>query len=115
MVDLIVRPAELSDLALELLDLGELLARASRPAAAVDLSLPHPLAVRTACRRQLKQQLRDRRSLADALPVDQRHLPGPSAPTTADTATGLEADPATVPPLAPAPAATHRLRIYAAD
>ncbi len=62
---------------------------------------------RTARRKQLKQQLRERRSLADALPADQRHLPLPPD--------GLEPTdrPQAAEKTAVAPA--HRLRTYAAD
>ena len=71
---------------------------------------------RTARRRQLKQQLRDRRSLADALPTDQRHLPAEPAPALDDLADGPERRLATLPPTAAAPAApAHRLRTYATD
>ena len=64
---------------------------------------------RTARRRQLKQQLRDRRSLADALPSDQRHLP---PPTPVDP---VEPAGATNPNPSPPPAPVHRLRTYATD
>jgi putative transposase len=91
------------------------LCRAIAPELAADtVTLQQLQQARTARRRQLKQQLRDRRSLADALPTDQRHVPAEPAP--ADTATNLEQAPATVPPTALAPPATaHRLRTYATD
>lgn len=61
---------------------------------------------RTARRKALKAQLRDRRSAADALPADHRYLP-PVPATTAPTA------PAAAGPVEPTP--THRLRTYATD
>jgi len=61
---------------------------------------------RTARRKALKAQLRDRRSAADALPADHRYLP-PVPATTAPTA------PAAAGPVQPTP--THRLRTYATD
>ncbi len=63
---------------------------------------------RTAQRKVLKQQLRERRSLADALPADLRYLlPPPAQTPTAPT--GTPPVPAVDPP------ARHRLRTYAAD
>jgi len=77
---------------------------------------------RTARRKQLKQQLRDRRSLADALPDDQRHLPPEPAPEPApaplpaDATADLLQEPVVVPSvLAAPPAPAHRLRTYATD
>ena len=58
---------------------------------------------RGARRAALKQQLRARRSLADALPADDRWAP-PPAPAPGPTAD---------PPAEPAP--RHRLRTYATD
>lgn len=62
---------------------------------------------RTARRRQLKQQLRDRRSLADALPADQRHQPELADPAEPVGATLSQA---TSPS-----ASSHGLRTYASD
>jgi len=90
------------------------LCRAIAPELAADtVTLQQLQQARTARRRQLKQQLRDRRSFADALPADQRHLPAVPAPMPADVATDRKQDPAAVPPVRPAPA--HRLRTYATD
>ncbi len=82
------------------------LCRAIAPELAADaVTLQDLQQARTARRKQLKQQLRARRSLADALPADQRHLP----PTPDPAETTERAAPA--PPAAP----THRLRTYATD
>lgn len=62
---------------------------------------------RTAQRKALKQQLRERRSLADALPADHRYLPPPAEAPTAPPGTP------TVPAGDPPP--RHRLRTYATD
>ena len=59
-------------------------------------------------RRNLKQQLRDRRSLADALPEDHRYLPDPAERTAA----GTDQQPQHVPD---SPAPRHRLRTFAID
>jgi len=75
--------------------------------AAAAVTLQDLQQARTARRKQLKQQLRARRSLADALPADQRHIP----PTPDPAETTKRAAPA---PLA-APTPTHRLRTYATD
>ncbi len=84
------------------------LCRAIAPELAADaVTLQQLQQARTARRKQLKQQLRERRSLADALPADQRHLP--PAPDPAETMERTAA----APPAAPAPA--HRLRTYATD
>ncbi len=61
---------------------------------------------RNARRRALKQQLRDRRSLADALPDDHRYLPDSVAPDA------RSADPT---PLVDVPPPRHGLRTYATD
>jgi putative transposase len=93
------------------------LCRAIAPQLAADtVTLQQLQQARTARRRQLKQQLRDRCSLADALPSDQRHLPPVLAPAPADVTTGLEQGPAAVPPVPPSPPTpAHRLRTYATD
>jgi len=84
------------------------LCRAIAPELAANtITLKQLQQARTARRKQLKQQLRERRSLADALPADQRHLP--PAPDAAET---IER-PVAARPAAPAPA--HRLRTYATD
>lgn len=86
------------------------LCRAIAPELAADtVTLQQLQQARTARRRQLKQQLRDRRSLADALPSDQRHLP---PPTPVDP---VEPAGATNPNPSPPPAPVHRLRTYATD
>ncbi len=89
------------------------LCRAIAPELAADtVTLQQLQLARTARRRQLKQQLRERRSLVDALPADDRHLPPPtSAP--ADTAS-TEPSRATQGPAAD-PRTRHGLRTYAAD
>jgi putative transposase len=90
------------------------LCRAIAPELAADtVTLQQLQQARTARRRQLKQQLRDRRSLADALPDDQRHLPAMSAPM--EVATGPEPGLAPVPPAPPTAPPAHRLRTYATD
>jgi putative transposase len=93
------------------------LCRAIAPELAADaVTLQQLQQARTARRRQLKQQLRDRRSLVDALPSDQRHLPAVPAPAPAEVATGLKQGSTAVPPVLPAPPApAHRLRTYATD
>lgn len=93
--------------------------RAIAPELAADaVTLPQLQQARTARRKQLKQQLRERRSLADALPADQRHLPStPPAAAPGEVAAAAEEGLATAPP-APrkaAPAPAHRLRTYASD
>lgn len=78
------------------------LCRAIAPELASDsVSLPELQAVRAQRRRDLKNQLRQRRSLADALPGDTRYTP-----SEAD-----DNEPA--PP--PKPAARTGLRLYATD
>lgn len=85
------------------------LCRAIAPELAADtVTLQQLQQARTARRRQLKQQLRDRRSLADALPTDQRHLPMPVDPVEPAGATNPNPSP-------PPPVAVHRLRTYATD
>ncbi len=91
-------------------DIGEIrvyhldtfLCRAIAPELAADsISLQELQAARSRRRRDLKQQLRNRRSLADALPEDNRYLPVEPA--------GLEpATPKAAPP-------QHGLRLYATD
>lgn len=78
------------------------LCRAVAPELAADqVSLPQLQAARAARRRDLTRQLRNRRSLADALPSDNRYLPPPeSAPIEPS------------PPPTPQP---HGLRLYAND
>ncbi|NRG43137.1 DDE-type integrase/transposase/recombinase [Rathayibacter sp. VKM Ac-2835] len=79
------------------------LCRAIAPELAADeISLEQLQTARAERRRALKQQLRQRRSLADALPDDTRYLP----PTET-------ADPEPAPP-EPAPP-RHGLRLYATD
>jgi len=78
------------------------LCRAIAPELAADsISLHELQAARTQRRRDLKQQLRQRRSLADALPDDTRYLP----PEPADVV------PATTEKAPP----RHGLRLYATD
>jgi putative transposase len=78
------------------------LCRAIAPELAADsISLQQLQAARTRRRRDLKQQLRARRSLADALPTDSRYLP--PEPTDVEPA-----------PLEAAPP-RHGLRLYATD
>ena len=64
---------------------------------------------RTARRKELKAQLRERRSLADALPADRRHLPTPNP--------DLDDPPPKSTPAGPTPDAPprHRLRTYVSD
>lgn len=71
--------------------------------AAESFSLQQLQAARTQRRNELKQQLRNRRSLADALPPDTRHAPD-----------GTSEAP---PPMAPAAQlpALHGLRLYETD
>ena len=91
-------------------DIGEIrvyhqdtfLCRAIAPELAADsISFQEFQAARTRRRRDLKQQLRNRRSLADALPEDNRYLP--TEPARLEPAT-----PNTAPP-------QHGLRLYATD
>lgn len=63
-------------------------------------------------RRNLKQQLRDRRSLADALPGDHRYVPDPADPADPVDPAGTNQQPQQVPD---PPAPRHRLRTYATD
>lgn len=83
------------------------LCRAIAPELAGDaVTLEQLQSARTARRRALKQQLRDRRSLADALPDDHRY------------AVELRCEPTVVPGVqapAPMPAPRHRPRTYAND
>ena len=78
------------------------LCRAIAPELAADsISLQQLQAARAQRRRDLKQRLRQRRSLADALPTDSRYLPPES--------THVEpAAPEAAPP-------RHGLRLYATD
>jgi len=88
------------------------LCRAIAPELATDaVTLQQLQQARTARRKQLKQQLRERRSLVDALPIDQRHVPAAastetSAPDPSAATPGRVVDP---------PSPRHRLRTYAAD
>ena len=78
------------------------LCRAIAPELAADcVSFKELQAARSQQRRNLKQQLRQRRSLADALPTDTRYVP----PTPANT------EPETIEETPP----RHRLRLYDAD
>jgi putative transposase len=81
----------------------DFLCRAIAPELAADeISLEELQSARAQRRRDLKQQLRQRRTLADALPADTRYTPPPD---TADTE-----------PAPPEPAPTrHGLRLYATD
>jgi len=80
------------------------LCRAIAPELAADaVTLQQLQQARTTRRKQLKQQLRERRSLADALPIDHRYATRPTAP----------GEPTSVPPVNPPP--RHRLRTYASD
>lgn len=82
------------------------LCRAIAPELAADsVSLQELQKARVARRRSLKQQLHERRSLADALPTDTRHAPIDRTSEIAD------AEPA---PLEQAPP-QHGLRLYATD
>ncbi|GHG54962.1 transposase [Sinomonas cellulolyticus] len=77
------------------------LCRAIAPELSADsVSLQQLQGARTQRRRELKQQLRQRRSLADALPADTRYPPETSP---AEPALSVEAPP------------RHGLRLYAAD
>lgn len=88
------------------------LCRAIAPELATDaVTLQQLQQARTARRKQLKQQLRERRSLVDALPTDQRHVPlagatGTAAADPSSATAGRAVDP---------PSPRHRLRTYAAD
>ena len=78
------------------------LCRAIAPELAADsLSLQQLQSARSGRRRELKQQLRSRRSLADSLPDDTRYSPAAPSPTKAEPDTEL-------PP-------RHGLRLYATD
>jgi len=78
------------------------LCRAIAPELAADsVSLKELQAARAQQRRNLKHQLRQRRSLADALPADTRYVP--REPTDAEPDTIEETPP------------RHRLRLYATD
>ena len=80
------------------------LCRAIAPELAAEtITLQQLQQARSARRKELKQQLRARRSLADALPTDDRWAP-PPAPAL---------DPAEHMPADRAP--RHRLRTYATD
>ncbi|WP_147050787.1 Mu transposase C-terminal domain-containing protein, partial [Kocuria flava] len=80
------------------------LCRAIAPELAAEtITLQQLQQARSARRKELKQQLRARRSLADALPADDRWAP-PPAPAPRPTA-GPPAE----------PASRHRLRTYATD
>ncbi|MGJ9407422.1 Mu transposase C-terminal domain-containing protein [Nesterenkonia aurantiaca] len=78
----------------------EFLCRAIAPQLAADsVSIQELQAARSQRRRELKRQLQQRRSLADALPTDSRYTP--PAPT--------QVEPPTIEELPP----RHRLRLYA--
>lgn len=78
------------------------LCRAIAPELAADsVSLKELQASRSQQRRNLKLQLRQRRSFADTLPVDTRYVP--IAPADPEPETAEEAPP------------RHRLRLYATD
>ena len=80
----------------------EFLCRAIAPhLAAESVSLQELQAARTQRRRDLKRQLRQRRSLADALPLDSRYTPPSPA----------EVEPPTIEDSPP----RHRLRLYATE
>nr|WP_176704872.1 Mu transposase C-terminal domain-containing protein [Arthrobacter sp.]AXV46256.1 transposase [Arthrobacter sp.] len=82
----------------------EYLCRAIAPELAADsISLKDLQAARSQQRRNLKQQLRQRRSLADALPADTRYVPPEPAPAEAKTETLEDSPP------------QHRLHLYATD
>lgn len=85
---------------------GRYLCRAVAPElAAATISLKDLQTARTARRRELRTQLRDRRSLADALTANTREAIPPAAPLTARP-TG---------PTEPPPAPRPRLRLYLED
>ncbi|SEN91795.1 Mu transposase C-terminal domain-containing protein [Cryobacterium luteum] len=85
------------------------LCRAIAPELASEsVSLQELQAVRATRRRELKQQLRQRQSLADALPGDTRYAP---ADTDTDADTHADTDPVLPPP----PAPQKGLRLYATD
>lgn len=80
------------------------LCRAIAPELASEsVSLQELQAARSKRRRELKHQLRHRRSLADALPADTRYIPPEAA----------EPEPTTIETAPPPP--RHRLRLYATD
>jgi putative transposase len=88
------------------------LCRAIAPELAADaVTLQQLQQARTARRKQLKQQLRERRSLAGALPTHQRHLP----PTACAEAPAAEPPAAMGSPAVDLPLPRHRLRTYATD
>ncbi len=87
------------------------LCRAIAPELAADaVTLQQLQQARTARRKQLKQQLRERRSLVDALPIDERHLPPPAPAAVAVAASGRATE-----GTAADPRPRHGLRTYAAD
>ncbi len=84
------------------------LCRAIAPELAADaVTLQQLQHARTARRKQLKQQLRERRSLADSLPADQRHLPAPPDVLEPAASTAATETPAATP--------VHRLLTCATD
>lgn len=90
---------------------GALLCRAIAPELAADeISLEQLQTARAQRRHTLKQQLRQRRSLADALPDDTRYLP-PTETTDPEPAPAPAS--ASVPPELTPP--RHGLRLYATD
>ena len=94
---------------------NEYLCRAIAPELAAEhVSLEELRAARATRRRELKQQLRQRRSLADALPTDTRYTPiDPSHLTGLTDSSDAESTPAP-PPVEVAPR-QNRLRLYATD
>ena len=90
------------------------LCRANAPELAADaVTLKQLQDARNAQRKALKQQLRERRSLADALPADHRYLAQTVAPVAPGQAPLAPAGPAGGP--TPDPLPRHRLRTYASD
>jgi putative transposase len=84
----------------------EFLCRAIAPELASEsITLEQLQNARTKRRRELKQQLRERRSLADALPTDARYTPS----------TNAVIPPAEVPAPATEPTPQHKLRVYETD
>ncbi|MHA7210467.1 Mu transposase C-terminal domain-containing protein [Arthrobacter sp. MDT1-65] len=94
---------------------NEYLCRAIAPElAAASVSLEELRAARSTRRRELKQQLRQRRSLADALPTDTRYIPiNPS--DSIGLTDSIDAEPTPAPPHVEATPRRNRLRLYATD
>jgi len=92
---------------------NEYLCRAIAPElAARSISLEELRAARSKRRRELKHQLRQRRSLADALPADTRYTPTqPTEPTDMPEPTSPDATPVPIPVEERPP--RNRLRLYA--